>query len=62
MQKVKYGDSYIIIDDSEVDEKETGVVIKESNDLEKTQEINLDLKKSSLDDTITDLWGNQDEQ
>lgn len=62
MQKVKYGDSYIIIDDSEVDEKETGVVIKDSNDLEKTQEINLDLKKSSLDDTITDLWGNQDEQ
>lgn len=62
MQKVKYGDSYIIIDDSEVDEKETGVVIKDSNDLEKTQEINLDLKKSSLDDTITDLWGNQDGQ
>lgn len=62
MQKVKYGDSYIIIDDSEVDEKETGVVIKESNDLEKTQELNLDLKKTSLDDTITDLWGNKDEQ
>lgn len=62
MRKVKYGDSYIIIDDSEVDEKETGVVIKESNDLEKTQELNLDLKKTSLDDTITDLWGNQNEQ
>lgn len=62
MQKVKYGDSYIIIDDSEVDEKETGVVIKESKDLEKTQELNLDLKKTSLDDTITDLWGNQNEQ
>lgn len=62
MQKVKYGDSYIFIDDSKVDEKETGVVIKENSDLEKTQEIKLDLENTSLEDTITDLWGNQDEQ
>lgn len=62
MQKVKYGDSYIFIDDSKVDEKETGVVIKENSDLEKTQEIKLDFENTSLEDTITDLWGNQDEQ
>ncbi len=61
MQKVKCGDSYIFIDDSEVDEKETGVVIKDNSDLEKTKEIKLDYKKDSLEDTVTDLWGNQDE-
>ncbi len=61
MQKVKYGDSYIFIDDSEIDEKETGIIIKNDNDLEKTQEIKLEFDKASLDDTITDLWGKEDE-
>ena len=36
-KKVKYGDSYIYINDDVVDRKETGVIIEE--DLEKTAEI-----------------------
>ncbi len=62
MKKVKLNDKYIYIDDSNVDEKETGVFIKkeENKDLEKTQEIKIE-KKSSLDDTLTNVWGSENE-
>lgn len=62
MKKVKLNDKYIYIDDSNVDEKETGVFIKKegNKDLEKTQEIKIE-KKSSLDDTLTNVWGSENE-
>ena len=47
--KVKYGDSYIYIDDEPVDRKETGVFIEE--DLEKTKEIK-PINVVNLEDTM----------
>ena len=63
MKKVKYNDTYIYIDDTEVDEKETGVMIlnKKEEDLEKTQEIKKIDKEDLLENTLTDLWGDKNE-
>lgn len=55
MKKVKYKDTYIYIDDSDVPKEETGVVIKEEDDLSKTQEIEIS-SDDYLSNTLTDIW------
>lgn len=57
MKEIKLNDDYIYIDDSEVDEKETGVIIKDE-ELEKTQELNLEDK---LSNTNTNIWSENNE-
>jgi len=44
MKKVNYNNTFIYVDDSQLDEKETGVIIKDDkeDELEKTAEYNLD--------------------
>ena len=56
MQKVKYKDTYIYIDDSPLAEEKTGVVIKDS-ELEKTQEIKPIDEEALLQDTNIDIFG-----
>lgn len=60
MKKVKFNDTYIYVDDDEVDVKETGVFITDEEELEKTKEIIID--KSDLEDTLTDIWSEKNEQ
>lgn len=60
MKKVKFNDTYIYIDDSEVDDSKTGVVIKQNEDLEKTKE--LFVKNTDLEDTMIDVFGDNDEK
>lgn len=57
MKKVKLNDDYIYIDDNEVDDKETGIIIK-NEELEKTQELDL---SDNLSNTNTDIWGENNE-
>jgi hypothetical protein len=58
MKKVKLNDGYIYVDDSKVDEKETGIIIREEDDLEKTQEI--EIINDRLSDTNVDIFGEND--
>ena len=58
MKKVKLNDGYIYVDDSKLDEKETGILIREEDDLEKTQEI--EVIRDSLSDTNVDIFGDND--
>ena len=58
IKKVKYGDTYIYVED-EIDYKETGVVCKE-DELSKTKEIKID--KNDFEKTSTDLLGEKDEK
>ena len=61
MEKVKYKDTYIYIDNSEFDINKTGIVIKEDDhELEQTKE--LILENNNLDNTSTDIWSKNDEQ
>ena len=60
MKKVKLNDSFIYIDDEELDVKKTGVVIENDDELEKTQEIVID--EDVLSDTMTNIWGEENEQ
>ena len=68
MKKVKYNDGYVYIDDTPVDEKETGILIpievkeaenltSDEESLDKTSKIELMSKEALLENTITDLWG-----
>ena len=59
MKQVKYKDTYIYIDDSEVKVEETGIMPENREDLEKTQEIEI---KDSLEDTLTDIWSDRNGQ
>ena len=61
MKKVKYNDGYIYIDDTPVDEKETGVLIPTKEELDKTAEIQPISKDILLENTLTDLWGDSNE-
>ena len=61
MKKVKYNDGYICIDDTPVDEKETGVLIPTKEELDKTTEIQPISKDILLENTLTDLWGDSNE-
>lgn len=58
MKKIKYNDTYIYIDDEEVDEKKTGVVIQDEEELDKTQEVVI--KEDVLSNTLTDIWSDKD--
>lgn len=58
MKKVKYNDTYIYVDDSPVDVRETGVVIKNDSNLENTIEIPNNNSSDLLEDTLTNVWGN----
>ncbi len=63
MKKVKYNDSYIYIDDTPLDENETGIKFnKKDNDeyLDKTMKIEA-VDNSLLNDTVTNLWGEEHE-
>ena len=59
MKQVKYKDTYIYIDDSEVKVEETGIMPENREDLEKTHEIEI---KDSLEDTLTDIWSDKNGQ
>ncbi len=63
MKKVRYNDTYIYIDDTPVDESDTGIAFIETKeeDLDKTLEIKTISQEDLLSDTITDLWGKEDE-
>ena len=61
MKKVKYNNGYVYIDDTPVDEKETGVLIPAKEDLDKTTEIKPISKDILLENTLTDLWGDSNE-
>ena len=45
MKKVRYNDTYVYVDDTPLDEKETGKLIRKTNEeeLEKTAEIKIKL-------------------
>ena len=58
MKKVKYNDTYIYVDDSPVDVRETGVVIKNNSNLENTIEIPNNNSSDLLEDTLTNVWSN----
>jgi len=58
IQKLKYGDKFIYVDDSEVDIKDTGIIIRDDeSELDKTIEIEPIDEKDLFEDTIIDLKG-----
>jgi hypothetical protein len=59
MKKINIDGQDIYIDNSEVDYKETGVVIKDDKQLEKTQEIEVDVI-DKFSDTLVDVWNDED--
>lgn len=62
MKKVKYHDSFIYIDDTPVDESETGIIFNHKKEkLENTMEIKTISSDDALSDTFTDLWGENHE-
>ena len=65
VQKVKFNDTFIYVDD-ELDEKETGVIIKDSTkerpDFEDTIEIEPVSEDDLFQDTLTDIFGDEDER
>jgi len=61
VQKVKLNNEYIYIDD-EVDEKETGIAIYPKDKLDDTILIEPISENDALEDTLTDIFGGQDEQ
>jgi hypothetical protein len=58
MKKVKLNGEYTYIDDSKLDEKETGILITEDTDFDKTQEF--DVISDKLSDTNVDIFGDND--
>ena len=60
MKKIKYNDTFIYVDDSELDDSETGKLnnIKVNDESENEDSIS---NEDLLENTITDLWGNNNE-
>ncbi len=60
MKKIKYNDTFIYVDDSELDDSETGKLnnIKANDESENEDSIS---NEDLLENTITDLWGNNNE-
>ena len=60
MKKIRYNDTFIYVDDSPLDENETGKIIdiNDNSEYEDSDSISND---DMLENTITDLWGNSDE-
>ena len=63
IKKVKFNDSFIYIND-EVKEEEKGYAIfnETEEDLEKTREIEPINEKDMFEDTLTDIFGDEDEK
>ena len=64
MERVRYNDKYIYVDDSPLDEKETGVFYIDKNiddELENTIELKTISNSSVLANTNIDLWGRDNE-
>ena len=63
MERVRYNDSFIYVDDSPLDENETGKLMRDtiSSKQENSTQLNVVSNEDILDDTITDLWGNSNE-
>lgn len=64
MERVRYNDKYIYVDDSPLDEKETGVFYRDKNiddELENTIELKTISNSSVLANTNIDLWGRDNE-
>ena len=61
IRKVKYNDSFIFVED-EIDYKETGISINqsESEELEKTKEIDVE-SINEMENTNTDVFGDFNE-
>ena len=59
MEKVKYGDTFIYVDNSPLNDNETGKL--KADDLDDTLEIKTFSNEQLLANTITDVWGNKDE-
>lgn len=59
MKKIRYNDTFIYVDDSELDDSETGKLNNKENDESENDDSisNEDL----LENTITDLWSNNNE-
>ena len=59
MKKIRYNDTFIYVDDSELDDSETGKLNnKENDECENDDSIS---NEDLLENTITDLWGNSNE-
>ena len=61
MQKLKYKGTYIYVDDSNLDDKETGIVIKQA-ETHDSQQIRIINDKDLLEDTNVDIFGDNDNE
>lgn len=61
IQKLKYGDEFIYIDNSKVDINDTGIVVRDNDEtqLDKSKKDSV-IEKELLEDTITNLKGIKD--
>ena len=59
MEKVRYNDTYIYIDNSPLNDNETGKLIK--GDLDDAKELESFSNEDLLAKTVSNLWGNKDE-
>ena len=57
MKKVSYNGKDIYVDDSPLDENETGKIVNKKEDLEKTLEVD----KSLIDKMLNESWSNGNE-
>ncbi len=60
IRKLKYNDTYIYVED-DIDYKETGIVIDEEEDLSKTKRVEV-IKEEDLDNTMTNVLGEENEE
>jgi len=58
MKKVKYNGTYIYVDDSPLDENETGILYDASDTLENTKKIDDKMIKKIVDES----WSNDDDK
>lgn len=64
MQKIRYNNEDIYVDDTPLDKKETGILERNINidvdSLEKTKELTPITNDKLLDDTLVNVWDNDD--
>ncbi len=61
VQKVKFNDTFIYVND-EVDENETGIVIKDEDEFDKTIVMNPIEEDDTLENTMVDIFGGKDNE
>ena len=61
VQKVKFNDTFIYVND-EVDENETGIVIKDEDEFDKTIVMNPIEEDDRLENTMVDIFGGKDNE